>query len=158
LAGNLDCVRLLLHVKADANTTNTSSGSTALHLAVEALHGDVTAVLVASERVGVTIGDYHGRTPLHLAAETGQAELFQSLVVDRGAAVGAVDHQGMTPLHLAVFQGDPPGVLPYVYTLLVPYITMYYQILPYTKISTNHCPYAGVCVCAWCPARRFPGR
>jgi ankyrin repeat protein len=101
--GNVAMVERLIVAGADVNKAGVD-GSTPLHLAAEAGHADVVAVLIDAAGVdlnaAVTGGDFAGLTPLFLAAQENRLDVLK-LLVAAGADVNKARVDGFTPLHIA---------------------------------------------------------
>jgi ankyrin repeat protein len=108
LAASTGCValvKLLLERGADLNATDEWEGRqlTALHVAAEAGHTEVTTQLLDAGADPMPRSQ-HDDTPLHRAALGGRAAIVR-LLLERGADVNANAHVNGTALHLAAGQG-----------------------------------------------------
>jgi ankyrin repeat protein len=107
---------LLSHVVDVNETQKDSKKYTIAHLA--ALEGilDMVTVVLAQDKIDLTVEDQDGRSPLHVAVLNDRFwDTTKQTYVSRGivklflkahADVTAVDHRKNTPLHVAVMQND----------------------------------------------------
>ena len=82
----------------------TSTGATALHVAVSKGHVDTVHLLIDTYKCSVRAKDKMGRTALHRAAAGGSQPLVKRLVA-AGAVISATDKDGWTALHHALAEG-----------------------------------------------------
>jgi len=95
--------RTLLQNKCDVNARNPVGGETALHLAVAAGDGEMTALLLTyNANVGSRTAG--GQTALHVAAANPQGQICADLLLRYDADVNAVGVNKKTPLHAACSQ------------------------------------------------------
>jgi ankyrin repeat protein len=85
--------------------SNSSTGTTALHLAAKGGHFDLIEFLVKTV-TDVDVLDSAGMTALHLAAHGGHTKVVEVLL-GAGARVNMQDKTGMTALHLAAHAKNP---------------------------------------------------
>jgi ankyrin repeat protein len=108
--GHLEVTRILLELKADADSLN-SEGLTPLQRASEGPREGYLAIfqLFLDHGANVNVHDNRGSTLLHFAASEDHLEVARMLL-ERKANVNALDDEGSTPLHQASQSsrsGDP---------------------------------------------------
>mmetsp|Transcript_12580 Transcript_12580/g.28138 ORF Transcript_12580/g.28138 Transcript_12580/m.28138 type:complete len:338 (-) Transcript_12580:69-1082(-) len=97
--GLLNATEVVLDMKPNTLVKD-ADGKTALHLAAEAGHSEVTRQLLLIGRAPVNARDAQGQTPMLLAALAGEIETCKVLTWF-GAKLETADRQGRTPLSLA---------------------------------------------------------
>ena len=101
--GGVARIEALLQAGADVDST-TSTGLTALHLAVHAGACRLDAVDALLQAGATQLRDISGQTPLHRASHFGDLDVVLHLL-DGGAQEDAPDINGHTPLHVAAHCG-----------------------------------------------------
>ena len=101
--GNLDAVKLLLHLGADVNTRETYK-QTALMLAAELGYKEIVQELLAAGANVEAINDV-GATALMYAVSNGNEEIVK-LLLAAGAHINAADRRQNTALIYAIHQGN----------------------------------------------------
>jgi len=100
-----ECVQLLLASDGiDVNVQNKYSGDTVLHVAADAGHADVCALLLTASYAAVDAVASHGKTALHKAALYGHAAAAAALLRG-GASLRVEDGWGSTAVQLAAASG-----------------------------------------------------
>jgi ankyrin repeat protein len=97
--GSHRALTLLIEAGADATTAD-AWGSTALHLATDA----VVAEMLLRAGAPLDAADAESRTPVHQAVAGGHDDVVH-LLLSKGASVQSADRDGRTPLHLAAAAG-----------------------------------------------------
>ena len=106
--GHTDTVRYLVGLpEVDLNHQG-GHNRTALHVAVQAKHGDVVQVLIDAG-ADIDTKDDDGRSPLHLASISGELTTMKMLV-KAGADVRATDAETATCLMVAAYHGHTDTV------------------------------------------------
>lgn len=109
-SGDAQGVRAALDAGADPSAAR-GDGLTALHLAADAGHAEVAALLLdrgAPTDATTRIGAY---TPLHLAARTGRADVAWALLAAGADPNATTTSSEVTPLHLAAAAIDGLAVV-----------------------------------------------
>lgn len=96
--------KLMAHEPQPDINLATSTGTTALHIAVSKNHYDLVRKLLIEYKALARVKDRKGQTPLHRAAAVGSA-VEVKLLVEAKANVNAAERDGWTPLHHALAEG-----------------------------------------------------
>jgi ankyrin repeat protein len=107
--GQIDKVRqLLCYPKVNVNATDSDTGKSALHFAVEKEFIEVITYLF-EHGANSAQRDAKSETPLHETTGVHNKELFD-ILLRRGCDFRLADKKGLTPVHTAVMQGNKPGL------------------------------------------------
>jgi ankyrin repeat protein/predicted aspartyl protease len=104
LAGEAECVKLLLAAGASVNAAIAKNKTTPLHLAAWGGHPEIIEQLLAAS-ADPAARDNEGKTPLHLAAFLGRVSAVEALLKAR-TPVDATSTDGRTPLMLAALNRE----------------------------------------------------
>ena len=98
--GSIDCVKLLLAVKAINVSIMDHKGKTPLHCAVERSDVESLKLLLAFKYINVNLKDILGKTPLHYAVDRSDIDCIKLLLSNPYVDVNIEDDYGHTPLSL----------------------------------------------------------